>query len=75
MLGGDHSKATPDLCISACHYCHGRVDGGRSRRRRKVLLIGDARELDERTKAERAKEHRACVRAAADGAGNGRALS
>ena len=32
-LGGDHRLATVDNCLAACHRCHGRVDGGRARRK------------------------------------------
>lgn len=30
-LNGDHRRATLDDCRSACHRCHGRIDGHRSR--------------------------------------------
>jgi hypothetical protein len=30
--GGDHSRATLDQVRVACRRCHGRTDGGRSRR-------------------------------------------
>lgn len=32
-LGGNHRVARLEDCRAACHRCHGRVDGPRSRRR------------------------------------------
>lgn len=31
LLRGDHTRATLDHCLSACHHCHGVIDGRRSK--------------------------------------------